>query len=1154
MSRRNRIRFTENKNDSITDIEVLLNEYEYQNLLRKFPQTSRHWQTSCYTYIVQSELAKYNSNHAEGSYSLDIQAKIDLLMLDLRYYTEAYGVFEVLINNPPSLNPTENLTMILAALQNHLDWLQQSTMPSYFKFTLITQTQAFQKKIHALNAKVVTRDECRKIFSIQNEDPEIPSIGAFVADQMWHIANQGIQNIYEITDEYAIHNTSKHKLWNRIKQILFFKMHPALKALSDAKANIEVKGRSFHGIRFNNSKSPIPQNMLESLGPIPEEQAKSEKKWTSLNQFVSNLNDLEKLDEILSTIKELDEVDEMSMAAHANDTKQPHSAFQILVFGANILELCIVLATRIPFVVLSTALHLFLVRPIEAIASKFTKEPFDFLSRGLNQLNQTVADLHHNHSLVRQAKNNRNQHYVLKNKILNRVKLNANSLYCTILDEFSSEKVSYYIINGLKSLGRTINIFYKDPRYLMITAGQKRSEDLVHAYQQEISQNFFALLNDKLNFTQDPLVGEETSVYKKRNKIDAWKTNSMELPIDFFVEIFVGLPDAVIGPMFRKSPGAATLFFMLSNASLAALFAAPEGGKLASALSLPPSILSKLFTGKEVSESITAKVIAVFLQWKIGFFSSEALASILKGDYEFLKELFHEPEKITLSLSILIAAGWAMQFIPELPEEIPFPFVHTEIPNVYAYFINLFIEESRECAHGQWPANFLEYAFLSLKFGFLCAGFLSGTHKTLITDIISDIKQVILEHRLSAEAGFELNLGHFTAILDKHHITETHDLYLPLLQALQKAAKDNSTHAENIREKAQETSDELFETLFHLIEEDIDFVLDDLQRSTAKLLKALQTVQKMGILGEPFKSLTDARLFFDSLARTFEDYNACQRKRGHFDKQLDNEYLLSFYNKYCYKGSNNFLRLLSIFPFYPITKFSQAVQKLLATYVFDAPSTLYKVAKSEAKDAVILSQLVAMMGRIAHELIRAYAYSARALVCIVAVPCAILGGLLTTPGLFFQFNPLLTSIWIMNIAIDFASTISPHRSRGLVGKTLEANYAHNAHIASTNSDDMSLQHSRVMDALLHFNPTRRMKSEAKEADFHDLLAEYNQKREKRFFSSNPKRPAQLERLSAIHDPLILDKAEKIKSIQDEMENSSLLKETCSEIILSVNHF
>ncbi len=1115
----------------IVDLQVALTEWEYQSLLQRCPQKDRHWQTSCYTYLVQTEIAKYHSESHVELYKKPVLDEINGVMDHLRLWTEQYAAFEKLINNPIDIIDLDSANKCLDALQkqlsDHKTWLDErpvNEMPKHIKDALKNNCDNFLnglKKFSQMKGK--TTSDYRKIFSIQSEKSNIPSLGAFIAEDMWQMTDGCIRCIYEITDnpdspdEPSKNNTSKGKFWNRVKQILLFKMDPAIKALSDAKSNIEVKGRSLHGIRYNNPFSPIPTSMLNSLKklPVPRE----EKQWVSLSPFVDSLNDLEGLDKIITQIKDVKNPDGgnakpiKNLFQRISDFTSNFSVHFILLL-ANIVELALSLALRIPYAVISTALFL-PVRLLESIVSIiFKTNKFHFLSNALSYLDKLVAYLHHKGSLVRGAKIVRNQHHVLDNADedkLQSLKKNPTSLYCTLLNAFSGETVSAYIAHGLRSIRRTLGTIAKEPMY-MKKASKKNRVLIVSEYHKTIAENFIALLSNELKpeitasvaFKKDAIAENEEEEkddddlgYKTREKIQAWKANIIEMPIDFFVEIGVGLPDGVVGRMLRTSPGAATFFFMLSNASLGALIAGSAAGEMGSALAYVPSVLSKLFTGKEVSTSLPAQVIAVFLQWKLGFFTTEGIASVLKGDFEFLKEIFHDPEKITLALSILVFTGWAMKFVPPIPDsvsigdlDIPLakiplyidvPFIGSHIPNLYIEFINKFSEESRDLAkHGQIPASFLEDSFLSLKFAFLCEGLLSGTHKTRIAGIKDALKKSILANKNRLDLVQNGNEG-ATANqcvmenLAQYDITPYQPIFGELQHAMLIAAYDIVKQAEAFGHQLQAlgvipspVNQNAPKNSFPSMH------VTPLALARKELYEALETVQKMDILGQKFSSLTHARIYFDHLHFMFETYNKELVKAKQSDKHLDPEaYLISFYNKYCYKGSNNFLRALSILPLYPVTKFYQYAQKGMA-YILRTPSTLHKVAKSEAKNTVMIWQSVAMFGRLGHELIRAYVYSLRALICISAIPLtAIAAIVLPFPvvliNFFFdsQFKPLSPARWLINTAIDIAGNFSLHRGRYLSGIG-DRSYAKAARLASTNSDehDLSFQNKQMLRALL----------------------------------------------------------------------------------------
>lgn len=567
-------------------------------------------------------------------------------------------------------------------------------------------------------------------------------------------------------------------------------------------------------------------------------------------------------------------------------------------------------------------------------------------------------------------------------------------------------------------------------------------------------------------------VGAEEGTQLRWPTVKPWKPNEYVSILDFFDEIIIGLSDIVIDPMFRKSPGLATTWFIIANASFATLMAPGlAGSAYTSWLHAMPTWISHAYTGKEASQSLAAKIVAVFIEWKMGFFGSEAVMELIKnkGKLDFLGELLSNPEEITLGLVALIGAGVAMGYIGEIPDYIRIPNVDVEIPNPFAPVFNFFARESEECLnYGTPPFTGIEYAFLGLKFGLLTISMISGTRsieikkldfekftqdlqRSQLLTVDRDKRKTIIEdilriHGIDKLAGDDIyaqlvnKLLSVTDALDKQFADAT-DLIkskpknIVIQRALSGEQLDHRDSDIRVMPKERTKEQQVRYTWMHL-KEMVDLIL------------------RMDMLGEKFESISEAKLFFDRLDHAFRQYNAALQAMGRFDLQIDKrEYRDSFYNKYCYEGSTTLIRIINMVN--PLTHLIWRPLKYALAKYFDVPSLAYQVKKSWAKDRAILIQLAAMTSRVVRAASRAYAYLLRGL-CYAVVSGTIVGGIALMASKNFRK-------WVDN----GISKIAPHRFNT---ELLKPAYARAAREAATN-DDLRAQFVRLNRQLLASNPS-----------------------------------------------------------------------------------
>lgn len=1179
------VRITEHEGQ-IVDIEVLIDEKQRHDFLQKFPAHDVHWQTSCYSYLLHNGLAKYNAekeqhkSNATDAETLSKEARVSEFMKNLQSIIAGFADLERFINNPPSYEYSSSLDALTKAVDDYEQGLINNhlfnDLPT--KLLLETNIKKFRENIEKLKDKVPTPRQLRKLFSVQDESPDIQSLGGFVAQQMYDLLGGSIEHLYDCTGD-------------RVKQLLA--MHPAIKVLSDIKSDVRKKGLTLHGARYNNSYSSIPREMLDVMSGFrptviapaavttkqsngvdekhtqtleatvthiePVASAGNTQKWLSLKSYV-DLSDPESVDKALCHLANI------NVSKPAKSWKQifmqlfesatwKKAGKAALKYVANVVELGFTFLRFVPATVSFV---------LGCIPTKTTQK----WSKAIDNF---AAEIHNKFSLVRWAKNYEHEDYVCqgdnnneREAILAPIKYGARSLYNDVFTEYlSGNKVAEALRKTVKQGFLGIKNVFKDAWGMLksgVQTGFYKKEELTadveqqrqvafNEMQKQVDASFEKMqvdLRDRLNkltnknsdsatnsiaSTSQPLLPNAAAgaadvkaltpslvtTEEKWTAVKNWQANEFTSVFDFFDEIVVGLADVVIDPMFRKSPGAATAFFILANASLGTLMVAGgSSAPMAAFLKAVPAWLSKKFTGKEVTESSMAKIIAVFLEWKLGFFGSEFIIEMGKGDFTFLNDLFKEPEKITFGLFTLIAAGVALQFIPALPTTIT---IHGKaIPNPYAEAINIFTEEARTCAQGQVPFTFIEYAFLALKFGLLTESLLSGTHtlktqpiniKKLardlqnlkFTDAISNEDKKTILIKALAQQGKMRNEGEdkqFDVLVSKflveaNKITATNAAANLISQFSAVAPPVMSPAPKPVVVSARLAV--AGDVKVAVADKAVDNEVTPLQAAWKKLSAAVSLVKNMDLMGEKFTSIKKAQLFYDYLDGTFENYNKQLKNIGRLDQQVEKQdFLHSFYNKHCYQGSTTLWRVTTLVLAWPWRAIKYGIA---STERFHSPSTLHQVKKSFNKDAAMATQIFAMGGLVAQAATRAYAYTARFLVNFIG------NGFGVGVGIYALIAGVgKAKNWIK--AVDkFSTKIAPHRATPF-NSNLKIKYAEWTREAGT-IDDLSTQCARLGTELAAKDPSKVDYTQHKTAN--DKLAAFK--------PVNSKQQKILQRLSAV---------------------------------------
>lgn len=828
----------------IVDIQVPLTNEEYSDLILHFNDKHNSWESSCYTYIVQNELANYEQWYDANYHKMDREEaeneeKVHHFMGVLRSCTELYAPLEALINSHPTAEG-DSIPDLLLALDNLRKGLEKKLLaeniaPELTK-QLLEEIDQFTYEAQRIQRTFPRdREAIKHLFSLSREKSNQPCLGYFLSQNLFELADVGRKQLNVITDK-----DERGKVYNRLRNQ--FETPYSQNRLSDAKSQIERK-RSAYGTEFNSNRAAVPVEMLAALRPQPNEyvqdtngQPVAVKRWTSLNRYLKRLDDREDVDAILRHVGK----------KNAYNGPTPGLRWAPLVMGATLIEVgqtlirtgLAIVAGVIGFTVRDviynpisfgiSRLRYWGSRAVNAISGdadgtkrkaldlwlenedEARSDNYDAISESMEAFDEGLSTLHRDTSLVRIAKARRDSVYNTNEiKNLNGIMGPQESYFQVTMDLFPGSVFANYardtissFYNSIASFPDTITTLGRHVYNRLFSADYRRSvyvkyrdkandrlleqfQKLFEAAEQEEEKKAAAAAASGV---AQPLEDNSNGLgkYPLRNSVRDMQTPHVESFMHFAQSIAVVLGDEIFDSVFRKSPGISTLAFMASCASFGILLAPGSAPAIAAfSESFAKATMGKEAGGAANSTMIMNNMFTAVLQFKVLFVGME----VIKGDVKVLKDIFKNPEEVTLAFCIASAAGIAMSYLPVLPKSITN--IHLglsgqsiDLPNVYGEGLNLFINEALECAkHGTWGATSLEFSFLSMKLGFLIESLGAGLHyPSHITSPILD--EMHAEYRAIAgkkPATYKEIEMHFHPLLDAHKL-EAHDKQILLQQ------------------------------------------------------------------------------------------------------------------------------------------------------------------------------------------------------------------------------------------------------------------------------------------------------------------------------------------------------------------------------------
>ncbi|MDF1756763.1 MAG: hypothetical protein P1U74_00450 [Legionellaceae bacterium] len=983
----------------IKDIQLLLTKEQRRQALMVLDDESINFKNTSYTYAFQGFLAKYMGHSQLEKSSLELKKadiekqkqprtiwsrikskiftnpqdeidKIDEMQdwaREIHKLSAEFKRLEEYINNfygdhnQQILDFKESFDTYTQNIQDKIQQIIDSFPENSPKAKILKKLQVdltknadiFEKNINGILLDPKKSDmEC--LFSIADRSLRIKSLGSFMREQMSLILDAGIDVTYKISNQ-------------RLKDVI--QVPRLVASLSDAQHLMLIKGQSVvEGPKDNDTYSAISQSMLESI-TSDEVIVEDNNDWFSIKPYIHKWHPAV-VDKVLCLL---------TGNNYYENTLYGNWRYNFGVQPLKLFASIIEIAFSIPRIIIVLSLGIietgFSIFPFSKKLNeeKITYKLNQFVCNFYEDFAYIVAPLTHikNSSWNKYARNQPDDETNNHQEILE--SCTDYSGYCySLFIYFTPQLISESVYDFFKSILTTVVKFSEDISYL--SSSSKDAEQVYNdvKMRHEYMETFTDSFKKKFNLE------EANKLSAGYEKIKYCYSNDISSPLDVFYEIMVVLSNDVVNPMFRKSPGIATFYFAASLLTFGT-FVLPASTfawmkPIPAWLQYLANQISINFTGKSTSLGVTEQLIACFLGWKIGFFSTEFIVEMMHGHFEILEKLFEEPEQIVLGLIVLVGLGMALQYIPELPSTIKIPGL-PPIPNFYIVILNLFSEESREVWHGTAGLTSIEYAFLGLKFAMLFHSMLFGSEKS--AENLTDVEKI------AVAVG---NKKFFKKLIDEcksHGVIESVKGNKALDANLKSRINDIVTN--ELSAKHLSFSVESIDVFNGLLLEQIkrrenssqtkrvDTSIEHAHKELSDAIKMTADDKRLCFSEGTFGLNKESHQFYDHLDKLFENYNFAVRSKYAGNKVKLEEltidkrpYLDVFYNKYCYKSSNNFVRSMTLI-FYPLSVVSRGV-KFGWAMLMNKPSMKHQIVKNFCKDVVILSQFVTPLARLTADL------------------------------------------------------------------------------------------------------------------------------------------------------------------------------------------
>lgn len=832
---------------------------------------------------------------------------------------------------------------------NHLySELLNNTMPFY------NQLMALQSKKGGPSVK-----EVELLLSAQNRG-NINSLGSFIGQQTHAIADTAIKITTTLKGRYLLDLYGKNEV---------------TAAFIDAKAKLRLKNIALLGAEFNDTYSATKTN-----DPLPEEGLFSVMPYLEGNTAAD-------LDKIICLISE-------ESLSHRTLSTMPKTALGLITYASarafKFVNLYVAPLSELVF----TPLHLLAVGGL-TVARLFDSERADAASERLLKFHEDI-------SLVKWSKRVWNTQYKRLDDEGNLAKdtdphqeilelyKNDESIAITLFELVSPQSISQgisYLGNRIYEFGsQTLRSFVNtisNPKELLKPA--KTSENTFQEYVQNYHRmkpimQYLHAQADKTTPRDGPLKPAD-----KFPGITRQRYNKINSPARVFCDVMYIFDEHIINHLAETRPGPATLFFLISVGTFGSNLA--PAGALAwmhgapSYLQLIPTEMSKYFTGYTGPMGGPNGALAATLQFKLSTMATLLIGEAFNKNNAILEQMASNPEEIMAAFVAFVGIGYAVGYMPHIPL-MPSNIPGLNLLNGYGEVINGVVHEAAVARNGVMPFTAIEYGFLGFKTLLVLDSMTSsGKSKAHLTDLQWMIQEFKQKEILDPNKSAETRENEIRNILKHCKSAEFKDPknIKEIISVVNQTIEQMPLVRQNIEHMTQQITEER-EAISALINDDVDEnSFTNPNNSFEKLQQAIK------IFSDPDTPITfpadkrrEAIQCYNHLNALFDAYNQDVKKGKYAGHQLipKEDYLQAFRNRHCSTGSNNFVRLLSFYPGYPIRFLWRTAQVAFnpTPYVKD------KIQASKEKDVVLRHQWTAIFKNAGYTFINLINKSTKAIV------------------------------------------------------------------------------------------------------------------------------------------------------------------------------
>jgi hypothetical protein len=962
----------------------------------------------------------------------------------------------------------------------------------------------FKKQVNKLSP--VTSENVELLLSAQDRS-DVHSLGNFLAEQSSATCYAAERITGTINNEYFSDLLQKNTI---------------TEAFILAQSKIRLRNESLYGAEFVDTysatspgePSDLPEKGLFSIMPYLEDTTPAG------------------LDKMICLISGEPLSQRSLSATRAN-------GFEKIAYGVNrALAFVGLFAAVIPEVVISAA-HLTAVialSPFRMLLTPFLNKE----KNGFDDFFKKMSDFHSNISPVKAAKRNWNAQYVRfgdDNKpiqdttnphqnLLNEYKadLSRQSMYADVFQAFTPKAISEVILFPVTAAWRALTR-KRQPQAPMealmtVEKSDNTPEGIFTAYEQsyDVMKKYMEQIKN--------IASEDSRPPENNGRFpgpQALRSNAINSPTRVFADIVYILDEHIINHLANTKPAPATFMFMLSagtfgthllpSAALAGMHGVPQ------ALNSIPMAISHYFMGQTGSMASTQGMIAATMEYKLGTSLFIPIHESMDKNGVLLENIAKGPEEILTALVLFSGAGYAIGYLPTIPP-LPINFMGLNQANLYGTFVNFLIEESKTAQNGLLPLTTLEYGALGFKSMKLIDDMTLNGKKSFKPGAFEALIRACREEGILALPSIDERENALKAIFQRPDLDNK--LWTPAMQAaflvcVEDTVK-NKTSIAQARESGVGAVDRLLSTTAILEEVKNTHLTRVKPNSYQQLQKAIQ------MLGDPETPLTfppekrpEAIKMYAQLNTIFDTYNDDVNNGkypGHHPIPKT-DFLHAFRNKYCTKGSNNFMRMLSFYPGYPF-RFAWRQFRLGHIIPF-TPSAFVKdkINASREKDLVLRHQWTAMLRGPAYAFVNLVNKSVKAVVAVVLAPVTLVMG--SAYGVYNQakkalgfpstnvtlkswFEALGRGLDVINI-----NKLAPSMDRinqalpGLIKLTGRARVAAAAHAAS-NYDDVIDAGKKVMHRIQSNEESAWAKKNPTATLTHENLATHTEQSSKSKFA------------------------------------------------------